>query len=88
MKTIKGTNQPREWRDELVNYLIAAGTTGRNQNEIGVRFKQARAAEIEHELEGLMAQDKAQLFLVPPQNGRNGRRAKVWRATTKILKME
>lgn len=73
-----------DWREELIRYLIAGGTTGQKQSEIQRRLAaHARSVEIDIELEGLLASEKVQKFSVPA-SGR-GKPATVWRATTKIL---
>ncbi len=71
-----------DWQEELVHMLIEAGTVGLTQTAIVKRFENWKfTAELQNELEVLLAQNKVQRFKVPTK----GRPAIVWRATTLIL---
>jgi len=79
------TAAAEDWRDVLHDYLIKAGTSGRKQSEIVVRFQgKVDGASIRSELEALHLADKVQKFEIPTP-ARGGRSATVWRATTKLV---
>lgn len=72
----------KDWRDDLVHFLITGGTVGRKQTEILARFQsRVKAAQLKGELEALWAEDKVQKFIVKETQGRG---YTLWRATTKI----
>ncbi len=73
-----------DWREELAEILILAGTTGLKQYAIIKRFDNwVGADDLVMELEGLQAMNKVQKFVV---RAKRGRPATVWRATNLILK--
>lgn len=72
----------KDWRDDLVHFLITAGTTGRAQSEIIARFQsRTKTGPITEHLESLRVEDKVQKFKLPTK----GRGTVTWRATTKML---
>jgi len=78
---------PADWREDLKQFLISGGTSGRKHHEVHDRLqRQAHAKAIDIELEGLLVQEKVQKFYVP--TGMRGKPATIWRATIKILKRE
>ena len=79
-----------DWREKLRELLVSAGTVGMKQRDIVVWFDkryylEARAAEIEEQLEAWLAQDMVQKFRLSTSL-RGGRPATLWRATTLIYK--
>lgn len=75
-----------QWQDQLVECLLAAGTVGKRQTDLILRFKNhVKVAELNNELEAMHAARKIQKFEVPNPGGK-GRRAILWRATTELLK--
>lgn len=75
----------REWRDDLVHYLVTAGTVGRKKSEILSHFKnRVKAVQVNAELEALHVEDKVQKFTIPG----GGRGLTIWRATTKMLEVK
>lgn len=74
-----------DWREDLVHYLVTAGTVGRRQSEVTAKFQgRVLAATVEAELQALEAEEKVQHFVVPAA-GRGARMAVLWRATTKMV---
>ena len=79
-----------DWREKLRELLVRAGTVGMKQRDIVKWFDQrnyveARAEDIENQLEAWLALDMVQSFRV--RTGRRaGRPARIWRATTLIYK--
>lgn len=79
----KKPHEEKDWQEELARMLIDGGTDGVRQSVITKRFTNWRTAdELLNELEVLVAQNKAQKFVI---HGR-GRPVTIWRATTLILK--
>lgn len=76
---------PIDWREDLIHYLVTAGTVGRTQMALTTRMrKHVTAEQIIAEMESLHEEGKVQKFSVPTPSGK-GPSATVWRATTKIL---
>lgn len=75
-----------QWQDQLVECLLAAGTVGKKQTELVLRFKNiVKTAELTNELEAMLGVRKVQKFSVPSPNGK-GRQTIVWRATNELTK--
>jgi hypothetical protein len=73
------------WDEQIILFLINAGTIGRTQNEIHLRYgSQIDREQIMNLLETLRDQGKVDRFTVPHSSGR-GKAKTVWRATTKLL---
>lgn len=76
------------WQEDLIDYLISAGTTGRNTSEILRRFQNRVATDqLTSELESYQVEGRVQKFTYPPKGGR-GRPTTVWRATTKMVELD
>lgn len=76
------------WQEDLVDYLISAGTQGRNTSEILRRFQNRVASDqITSELESYQVEGRVQKFTYPPKGGK-GRPTTVWRATTKMVELD
>lgn len=76
------------WQEDLVDYLVSAGTQGRNMSEILRRFQNRVASDqITSELESYQVEGRVQKFTYPPKGGK-GRPTTVWRATTKMVELD
>lgn len=76
------------WQEDLVDYLVSAGTQGRNTSEILRRFQNRVASDqITSELESYQVEGRVQKFTYPPKGGK-GRPTTVWRATTKMVELD
>jgi hypothetical protein len=76
------------WQEDLIDYLISAGTVGRNTSEILRRFQNRVASDqITGELESYQVEGRVQKFTYPPKGGK-GRPTTVWRATTKMVELD
>lgn len=76
------------WQEDLVDYLVSAGTQGRNMSEILRRFQNRVASDqITSELESYQVEGRVQKFTYPPKGGK-GRPTTVWRATTKMVEVD
>lgn len=76
------------WQEDLVDYLVSAGTQGRNTSEILRRFQNRVASDqITGELESYQVEGRVQKFTYPPKGGK-GRPTTVWRATTKMVEID
>lgn len=74
-----------DWEADVIDYLINAGTVGRDQSDLLRRFQgRARADMITDLLDAHQLEDRVQKFVLLP-NGGKGRRKTIWRATTKMV---
>lgn len=73
----------RDWQEDLIYLLIAAGTDGLAQSKITFKFSlKIDADTVLNELQVLEKQNKVQSFKL----GGRGRPKTIWRATTEIMK--
>lgn len=77
-----------DWQIDILDWLINAGTVGRDQSELLRRFQGRASSEmITSFLESYHLEQRLQKFVYPPKGGK-GRRKTVWRATTKMVETD